>query len=114
MSLAKLTSRAGDTIQESVAGLDIKEMHWTRVVAAASFIASVGLLIGGKRKAALAVAAAGTAVALLEDPEAVRSFWNSLPDYVQSGQKFLGRVEHFVDEIAAQSDNLRKTLNRIA
>ena len=53
MSLAKLTSRAGDTIQESVAGLDIKEMHWTRVVAAASFVASVGLLIGGKRKAAL-------------------------------------------------------------
>jgi hypothetical protein len=109
MSLAKITSRASENIQETIA-----DIHWTRAVAAGSFLTSVVLLISGKRKAALAVAAAGTVVALMEDPDAVRHFWNSVPDYVQSGQKFLGRVEGFVEELASQGDNLRKTLGRIS
>ena len=113
-TLTKLTSRAGNTIQDSIGDVNLKDMHWTRAVAAGSFIASVFLLFSGRRKAALAIAAAGTAVALMEDPDAIRSFWNTLPEYVASGQKFLGRVEGFVEELAAQGEKLRSTLGHIS
>jgi hypothetical protein len=114
MTIANLTSRAGDTIQETISDLNIKQIHWTRAVAAGSLLTSVCLLIAGKRKAALAVAATGTVVALMEDPEAIRNFWNDLPDYVRSGQKFLGRLEGFVEQIGEQGDKLHKTLGHMS
>jgi hypothetical protein len=113
-TLAKLTARAGSNIQDAVSDFNINQIPWTRAVAAGSLLTSVCLLIAGKRKAALAVAATGTAVALMEDPAAIRKFWNDLPDYMQTGQKFLGRMEGFVEELAAQGENLRKTLGRIS
>ncbi|HEY0759783.1 MAG TPA: hypothetical protein VGD59_11055 [Acidisarcina sp.] len=113
MTLANLTSRAGNSIQDAIGDLNIKEMHWTRAVAAGSLLTSVCLLVAGKRKAALAIAAAGTAVALLEDPDELRGFWEKLPDYVESGQKFLTRLEGFVEELGTQGERLRSTLGRV-
>jgi hypothetical protein len=90
----------------------LSNIPWNRAVAAGTLITSACLLLSGKRKAAVAVAVAGTAVALLEDPDSVRKFWDGIPDYVQAGQKFLGRVEGFVEELAEQGTNLRSVLRR--
>src|SRR5271165_4117530 len=78
------------------------EAPWTRSLAAGTLLASAILLVLGKRKAALAVAAAGGAVALIEDPDSVRRFWNDIPSYVQAGQKMLGRFEGLIEQVAAQ------------
>jgi hypothetical protein len=89
----------------------LTEIPWTRSVAAGSFIVGALLLITGKRRSGLAVAAAGATVALLENPQAVREAWESMPRLVRSGQDFLVRVEDFVDELNKQGVKLRKVLS---
>lgn len=86
------------------------EVHWTRAIAATSLIASAYLLVTGRRKSALAVAAGGAAVALLEKPEALRDIWKGMPGYLHSAKDMLVRVEEFVEDLAAKGDKLRKTL----
>ena len=88
----------------------LNDVHWTRAVAATSLVASAYLLVTGRRKSALAVAAGGAAVALLEKPEALREFWNGVPGYLRSAKDMLVRVEEFVEDIAERGDKLRKTL----
>jgi hypothetical protein len=107
MTLTKLPTSIDAKLPKALSNIP-----WNRAVAAGTLITSACLLLSGKRKAAVAVAAAGTAVALLEDPESVRKFWDSIPDYVQAGQKFLGRMEGLVEELAEQGTHLRNVLRR--
>ena len=86
------------------------EVTWTRAVAAGSLIASAVLLVTGRRKSALAVAAGGAAVALLEKPEVVQEIWKGIPGYLHSAKDMLVRVEEFVEDVAAKGDKFRKTL----
>jgi hypothetical protein len=80
-------------------------------VAAGSLIVSALLLVSGKRKSGVAVAAAGAAIALLEDPQAVRNAWESMPRFVRAGQDFMVRLEDFVDELNKQGIRLKKVLS---
>ncbi|HTV15709.1 MAG TPA: hypothetical protein VME68_13400 [Acidobacteriaceae bacterium] len=89
---------------------NLTEIPWTRSVAAGSLIVSALLLISGKRKSGLAVAAAGAAVALFENPGAVKEAWEAMPRFVRAGQDFLVRVEDFVDELNKQGGRLRNVL----
>lgn len=89
---------------------NLTEIPWTRSVAAGSLIAGALLLVSGRRKSGLAVAAAGAAVALLENPDAVKDVWESMPRFVRGGQDFLIRVEEFVEELNKQGVRLRKVL----
>lgn len=91
---------------------NLSRVPWTRGVAAASLVGSAVLLLMGRWRAGLATAAAGTTVALLERPEAVREFWNSMPDYIHSGQDFLSRAEGVLDEVNRQGDRVRNLLAR--
>lgn len=88
----------------------LSEIPWTRTVAAGSLVAGALLLIAGRRKTALAVSAAGAAVALLENPELVREAWNAMPNAIRSGQDFLVRIEDFVEELNKQAQHVRKVL----
>lgn len=88
----------------------MSEIPWTRTVAAGSLVVSAVLLLTGRRRSGVAVAAAGAAVALMENPQAVRDAWNSLPRIVRSGQDFMVRLEDFVDELNKQGVRLRKVL----
>jgi hypothetical protein len=89
---------------------NLAEIPWTRSVAAGSLIVSALLLVSGRRKSGIAVAAAGAAVALLENPEAVKEAWESMPRFVRAGQDFLVRLEDFVDELNKQGKRLRDVL----
>lgn len=88
----------------------VAEIPWTRSVAAGSLIVSALLLVSGKRKSGIAVAAAGAAVALMENPQAVRDAWDSLPNMVRAGQDFLVRLEDFMGELNKQGVRLRKAI----
>src|SRR5271154_4019837 len=90
-----------------------RETPWTRSLAAGTLFISAVLLVLGKRKAALAVAAAGGAVALIEDPETGRRFWNDIPSYVQSGQTMLGRLEGLIEQVAEQGSQFKDVLRRL-
>src|SRR5271170_3889086 len=91
---------------------NLNSVPWTRSLAAGTLLTSAVLLVLGKRKAALAVAAAGGAVALIEDPETVRRFWNDIPEYVKAGQRLLARVEGLAEQAAEQGERLKDLLRR--
>ena len=88
------------------------DKNWVRTVAAGSLVTGAILLATGKRKAGLAVAAAGTVFALLEDPEGVKKVWNNIPDYLDSGHTLLGRFEKFVGELTVQGEKLRTVFEK--
>jgi hypothetical protein len=89
---------------------NVTQIPWTRSVAAGTLIAGALLLVSGKRKSGLAVAAAGGLVALLEHPEAVKNAWESMPRFVRAGQDFLVRMEDLMEELNKQGMRLRKAL----
>lgn len=89
-----------------------EEFPWARSVAALSLVTSAALLLTGKRRAGIAIAVAGTAVALIDEPELVKKWWNSIPDYTKSAHELLQRVEDYVDEIADQGERLRKIVRK--
>jgi hypothetical protein len=91
---------------------NVSAVPWTRSLAAGTLLSSAVLLALGRRKAALAVAVAGGAVALLEDPDGVRKFWNDIPNYVQAGQRMLGRLEGVIEQVAEQGGSLKDILKR--
>jgi hypothetical protein len=114
MGITRIPQQVAATVQDAAgtivdAGWD---KNWVRTVAAGSLVTGAVLLATGKRKAGLAVAAAGTVFALLEDPEGVKKAWNSLPDYLESGHGMLGRFEQFVGELTAQGEKLRTVIEK--
>lgn len=101
-NLMKFQERIGSTLSD---------VPWTRSVAAGSLVVGAILLITGKRRSGLAVAAAGAAVTLLENPKAIKDAWDSMPRLMRASQDFLVRVEDFVDELNKQGIRLRKVLS---
>ena len=83
-----------------------------RTVAAGTLVTGAILLASGKRKAGLAIAAAGTVFALVEDPEGVKKVWNNIPDYLDRGHTMLSRFEKFVGELTAQGEKLRTVVEK--
>jgi ABC-type transporter Mla subunit MlaD len=84
-------------------------MHW---VTAGALVAGGVLLATGNRKAGLAVAAAGTALALLDEQEAIKGWWERLPGYLTQAQDFLDKVEHYLGEASAQGQRLQSMIRR--
>jgi hypothetical protein len=92
--------------------VESESTNWARFAAGGSLLASGLLLITGNRRAGLATAAAGTALALLDQQEVVKAVWNALPGYVDYAQHLLGQVEETVVELATQRDRLHSILTK--
>jgi hypothetical protein len=90
----------------------VKETPWTRTVAAGSLLAGAYLLFTGRRKAALAAAFAGAAVAALEKPELIKEIWDNTPKYLRAGQDFLLRAEDVVEDLKAKGEKLKGMLSK--
>jgi hypothetical protein len=86
--------------------------NWARYAAAGSLVAGGILLITGNRRAGLVTAASGAALALLDQQEAVKEWWNALPGYIENVQYVLGQVEQTVAEVASQRERLHRILTR--
>jgi hypothetical protein len=86
--------------------------NWARIAAGGSLLASGLLLITGNRRAGLATAAAGTALALLDQQEVVKAWWEALPGCIEQAQHVLGQVEETVVELATQRDRLHTILTK--
>ena len=85
---------------------------WTHLLAAGTVVAGGALMIAGHKKAGLAVAAAGTALVLLEEPEVLDKWWKSLPAYLAEAQGFLDKVEGYLNEASAQGHRIQSILRR--
>ena len=86
--------------------------NWVTLAAGGTLIAGGMLLLLGRRRAGLVAAASGATLALLDQQETVRSWWNILPTYIDDVQRLLGQVQGTVEGIAAQREKLRRVLER--
>jgi hypothetical protein len=87
-----------------------KSPDLTHFLAAGTLVAGGILMITGRRRAGMAVAAAGTAFALLEEQEAVKQWWKSLPGFLSDAQHFLDRLEGYLHEASVQGQRLQGML----
>jgi hypothetical protein len=85
---------------------------WTHWVAAGVVIAGGALMITGNRRAGVAVAAAGTALALIEEQDAIAEIWQNVPEYLSRAQDFLDKVEQYLAEASAQGQRIQSLLRR--
>jgi hypothetical protein len=86
--------------------------NWIRIAAASSLAAGGALLITGNRRAGLLAAATGTALAMLDQKEAVRAWWDELPGYLERIDDMLGRAQTAVEDLSAQGQRLRHALGK--
>jgi hypothetical protein len=77
------------------------------------------LLLTGHRRAGTVAATSGTVLALVDQQELVKSWWNQLPGYldqleqmIDHAQETLGRAQEMVDHVAAKREKMRTLLNR--
>jgi hypothetical protein len=86
------------------------EMNWIGFAAGGTLVAGGLLFLIGERRAGLVAAASGTALAMLDQPETLRSWWEALPGYIDQVQHLLGSVQETVNEVAAKREDLRRIL----
>jgi hypothetical protein len=85
---------------------------WTHYVAAGTVIAGGALIATGHRRAGMAVAATGAALALLEEQDAVKSWWKNVPAFLSEAQTFLDKVDGYLKEASVQGARLQGILRR--
>jgi len=86
--------------------------NWICFAAAGTLAASGALLITGNRRAGLVAAAAGAALAMLDQQETVCAWWDALPGFLEELQGLLNRAQTAVEDLTAQSQKLRQALGK--
>jgi hypothetical protein len=87
-------------------------VNWVPIAAATALAAGGALILSGKRRAGMVTAASGTALAMLDQQETVRAWWNALPGYLAEAQAWLNRVQVALDDVSSQRERLRKILTK--
>lgn len=108
MVVLPLEKKTSGARVKSVAEQDV-ESNLVGYTAGVSLIAGGVLLLAGRRRAGLVAASTGAALAMLDQNQTVRSWWHTLPSYIDEVQRMLGMVQNAVNDMAAK----RETLHRI-
>ncbi len=89
-------------------------VDWVRIGAASSLIAGGLLYIAGERRAGIAAAATGTALAMIDQQDTLRAWWRQLPGYVDQIQHMLDDVQALVEDITGKRERLREVLGKVS
>jgi hypothetical protein len=84
---------------------------WLKLAAGAAMVAGGLLLLGNRRRAGALVSLAGAGLALVDQQDAVRNWWNHLPEYVDRVQNVINQVQSRVDEFTAKRESLQNVLS---
>ncbi|HEV2134956.1 MAG TPA: hypothetical protein VGR47_12030 [Terracidiphilus sp.] len=85
-----------------------------RYAAAGTLIAGGALFVAGCRRSGLLAAVIGTALAMIDQQETMRVWWNALPVYLDEAQSLLNRVQGAMDDVSVQHEKLRQVFSRTA
>lgn len=85
---------------------------WVKVAACGSLIAGGLMLLSGQKRAGLVMAASGTALAMLDQEETIRRWWEALPAYVDRAQMMLEQVRDVMEDVAEKGEAVRRALSR--
>jgi hypothetical protein len=105
-------AKPADEVRASTSSQSDETAKWIRYVAAGTLAASGAMLVTGRRKAALLAALSGTALALIDQQDAVRVWWDQLPGFLDEMHDLLGKAQTAVDDVSAQGQKLREVLHR--
>ncbi|MGD0735994.1 MAG: hypothetical protein ABR976_12645 [Terracidiphilus sp.] len=83
---------------------------WTAYAATGALVAGAALLMGRQRRAGLAVACVGTALALIDQEDAVRACWDAIPGYLDHAERALAQLQEVVRDVADNRDKLGRIL----
>ncbi len=111
MVVLPLQNRTNGAQVESAGERD-EELNWAGYAAGVSLIAGGLLLLSGRRRAGMVAASAGTALAMLDQQQTLRSWWHTLPSYIDEVQRTLGQVQNAVNDMAAKRETLHRILSR--
>lgn len=86
--------------------------NWIRYAAAGTLAASGVLLVTGQRKLGMVTALSGAVLTLIDQQDAVRTFWDRVPEFLEDLQGLLGKAQTAVEDLSSQSEKLRKVLSQ--
>lgn len=86
--------------------------EWVRYGAAGSLLAGGILLLTGQRRAGLLLSAAGAALAMVEEKELVKQWWEALPGYLNTTQRMLDQAQETIDDLASKRDKVMSILGK--
>jgi hypothetical protein len=90
--------------------LDDLTGNWTKYAAGGALVAGAALILSQQKRAGLVVACAGTALALLDQKDAVRAGWNAIPGYLDQIETVLTQVQEVVRDVAENRAKLGRIL----
>lgn len=85
---------------------------WIRLSASGALLTGAILLLTGKRRPGLLVSVAGAALAMAEERELVKQWWDALPGYLNKTQRMLDQVQETVDDLASKRDKIKSILDK--
>jgi len=91
-----------------------KPVDWVNVVAGSALVVGGLLFLSEKRRAGMAVAAAGSALAMISQEETVRAWWRQFPVLVDQVQHLVSQAQSKMSEFAARRDSLNEVLESVA
>ncbi len=111
MVIIPLSEPAFDSERRPAAD-ESESVNWVGFTAGTTLAIAGMLLISGNRRAGLLAAATGTALIALDQQDALRSWWNALPVYIDQVQGIIGQVQDTVNDVAVKREALRRMLVR--
>ncbi len=111
MVVVPLSKPASDSDVTPVAEKS-EPMNWIGFAAGGTLVAAGLLLLVGERRAGMVAAASGTALAMIDEKETLRTWWNALPNYIDQVQRVLNQVQATVEDVDAKRESLHQILSR--
>ena len=106
VAAAAVTVSAAMSASAQSVGSVFKDQDWINLLAAGTMLAGGALLISGHKRAGLIVAAAGTALALIDEKEAIEALWKKLPAYLKEAQTLLEKAEGYMNDLGPAAQKL--------
>lgn len=81
-----------------------------RLAAGGVMVAGGLLLLSRQRRTGTLLSVAGAGLALADQKDAVRTWWNNIPEYVERVQGVISQVQNKVDEFTAKRESFHRVL----
>ena len=98
--------------QDAPGSAHSESSQWLRYAAGGSLLAGAVLLLTGKYRIGMLAAAAGTALAALDQQDVVREWWTALPTLADDAGRILNQVQGVVQTFDAQREKLHSLVHR--
>ncbi|MGB8099787.1 MAG: hypothetical protein WCF17_21740, partial [Terracidiphilus sp.] len=64
--------------------------------------------------AGLVASAAGAALAMVDEKELVKKWWDALPNYLNTAQRMLDQAQQTIDDLASKRDKIMSIIGKSA